>query len=171
MITTHERGPCRCCYDHSVMLLSILTCRPPFITFGPPTAGNSWACEAAAKRLSVPRRKPTQQLMDKAVCAMLSPFCMTCDKVRDAIVGVTCLQSYPEFCRSAFDTAGPSVRDAIVELERKYGKVRHTLGTELDVGGLSVSKIYWETCYRSTTTMRRLCADCILSTSWGLRSD
>jgi 1,3-beta-glucan synthase len=31
--------------------------------------------------------------------------------------------SYPEFCRSAFDSAGMPVRDAVVEMERRYGKV------------------------------------------------
>eukprot|EP00878_Enallax_costatus_P017290 GHUV01018158.1.p1 GENE.GHUV01018158.1~~GHUV01018158.1.p1 ORF type:complete len:152 (+),score=28.74 GHUV01018158.1:211-666(+) len=31
--------------------------------------------------------------------------------------------SYPEFCRSAFDTAGPNVREAVVEMERRYGKL------------------------------------------------
>lgn len=33
------------------------------------------------------------------------------------------LQSYPEFCRSTFDTASQPVREAVVEMERRYGKV------------------------------------------------
>lgn len=31
--------------------------------------------------------------------------------------------SYPEFCRSAFDSATLDVRDAVVEMERRYGKL------------------------------------------------
>ncbi|KAF6251625.1 hypothetical protein COO60DRAFT_1298202 [Scenedesmus sp. NREL 46B-D3] len=31
--------------------------------------------------------------------------------------------SYPEFCRSAFDSAAVPVRDAVVEMERRYGKL------------------------------------------------
>jgi len=33
------------------------------------------------------------------------------------------LQSYPEFCRSTFDTASQPVMEAVVEMERRYGKV------------------------------------------------
>jgi hypothetical protein len=33
-------------------------------------------------------------------------------------------QSYPEFCRSAFDTVGTRERDAVVQMEQRYGKVR-----------------------------------------------
>eukprot|EP00879_Flechtneria_rotunda_P012323 GHRR01012870.1.p1 GENE.GHRR01012870.1~~GHRR01012870.1.p1 ORF type:complete len:177 (+),score=42.38 GHRR01012870.1:1502-2032(+) len=36
---------------------------------------------------------------------------------------VSCLQAYPEFCRSAFETAGPDVRAAVVEIEKRYGKL------------------------------------------------
>lgn len=34
-----------------------------------------------------------------------------------------CSQSYPEFCRATFDTATQPVREAVVEMERRYGKV------------------------------------------------
>ncbi len=34
------------------------------------------------------------------------------------------LQSYPEFCRATFDTASKPVMEAVVEMERRYGKVR-----------------------------------------------
>lgn len=32
--------------------------------------------------------------------------------------------SYPEFCRSAFDAADSGVRNAVVEMEKRYGKVK-----------------------------------------------
>lgn len=50
-------------------------------------------------------------------CSAAAAAAVDCDAVW--------LQSYPEFCRSAFDTADDSVREAVVEMERRYGKVRH----------------------------------------------
>lgn len=34
------------------------------------------------------------------------------------------VQSYPDFCRAMFDTASQPVREAVVEMERRFGKVR-----------------------------------------------
>lgn len=38
------------------------------------------------------------------------------------------LQSYPDFCRAMFDTASQPVMEAVLEMERRFGKVSSSSG-------------------------------------------
>lgn len=63
-----------------------------------------------------------QLLINTTAC----PQCVVLMLLLGLRVVSVCLssQSYPEFCRSTFDTASQQVREAVVQMEQRYGKVR-----------------------------------------------